>query len=601
MKLLKIKSYLIGFIVVMISLFSFNNNAYASEATINIDTSDYWKQIYGNIDSETLGKLDLIKQYLENNIEVPYVMSIWSGYNEINSFSVEIKIVKENKWWNSINFNDDYTSRYITMETSPKPSGQQYGVFAYFTTNQYSGTLSERLDTLLSKLEEWNINRTYKDNYRTIFHNFFAFTYDENYEVKFDKYISNSTLIIPYSTNLELPYNEISKMGNNIKLNINNKEVKNGTTLKEIISYLSVSKIELSKAYANDLDGNDLYNIRADFANIYSESYTYQFKTDFFNDWVDITDNIKTAAQEGYYIYDYSCYYNTNIHFRVLDSNGEVIDENSISVSELNNFDMEISHNPANDLQGRYVNAVTVNLHNCWNDNYTYQYSFDNETFYNMEVNNKQFILNHGIQTFLYFRILDENNNIIYTRDYEVIFDGLIKSVVIDEDVKTGENNEKFIIANISFKEFAEFNDTYNLKYYLNDRELDGSTSTYIYEWNKEQYYSFKGVEIVVKIDNFVVYSAFYLPSMGDKTFEDKYDEVVEDNLEEELGDNDYSDVNGMLEAVKSFINAIKNFINAFFSLILVFFNRLNIWIKSMLIGLFIVMVICRIIKAVRK
>lgn len=597
MKSLKIKSYLIGFIVVMISLFSFNNNAYAYEVDLNADINYYINDLKETHDKYPNGlnindTLDLIISKLKNNDNFDYL--IVNINKDFNIYAIP-KNLNINTIWKRTYVNKKW---YYKLEINPNildNNCKKFNIRFLFNNDTNSiefkdlSNNNSSLEEYLNYIDNWLKNPNYPDFWYTT--DAFLGGYESTGTLNVDTII--------YDTNSNISFNNVDSSGNVLNLSINGTLLENGTKLPTFVKYYN--RIKITKTYANDLEGNDLYNIRADFADIYDESYTYQFKTDFFNDWVDITENIQTAAQEGYYIYDYSCYYNTNIHFRVLDSNGEVIDENSISVSELNNFDMEISHNPANDLQGRYVNAVTVNLHNCWNDNYTYQYSFDNETFYNMEVNNKQFVLNHGIQTFLYFRILDENNNIIYTRDYEVIFDGLIKSVVIDEDVKTGENNEKFIIANISFKEFAEFNDTYNLKYYLNDRELDGSTSTYIYEWNKEQYYSFKGVEIVVKIDNFVVYSAFYLPSMGDKTFEDKYDEVVEDNLEEELGDNDYSDVNGMLEAVKSFINAIKNFINAFFSLILVFFNRLNIWIKSMLIGLFIVMVICRIIKAVRK
>ena len=218
-----------------------------------------------------------------------------------------------------------------------------------------------------------------------------------------------------------------------------------------------------------------------------------------------------------------------------------------------------------------------------------------------MEVNNKQFVLNHGIQTFLYFRILDENNNIIYTRDYEVIFDGLVKSVLIDEDVKIDENAVKYIIANISFKEFAQFNDTYNLKYYLNDRELDGSTSTYIYQWNKEEYLNFKGVEIVVKIDNFVVYSAFYLPSMGDKTFEDKYDDIIDDNLNEEINDVKWDSPEEMFEAIKKFFESILYIIHILMSLVVLFYDSLNDWIRLAIACLFAIMIVCKAIKGARK
>ena len=597
MKSLKIKSYLIGFIVVMISLFSFNNNAYAYEVDLNADINYYINDLKETHDKYPNGlnindTLDLIISKLKNNDNFDYLIvnidkdfNIYAIPKNLNIKTIWKRNYVNKKWYYELEINPNI------LDNNCKKFNIRF-LFNNDTNSIEFKDLSNNnssLEEYLNYIDNWLKNPNYPDFWYTT--DAFLGGYESTGTLNVDTII--------YDTNSNISFNNVDSSGNVLNLSINGTLLENGTKLPTFVKYYN--RIKITKTYANDLEGNDLYNIRADFADIYDESYTYQFKTDFFNDWVDITENIQTAAQEGFYIYDYSCYYNTNIRFRVLDSNGEVIDENSINVSELNNFEMEISHRPANDLQGRYVNAVTVNLHNCWNENYTYQYSFDNEIFYNMEVNNKQFVLNHGIQTFLYFRILDENNNIIYTRDYEVIFDGLVKSVLIDEDVKIDENAVKYIIANISFKEFAQFNDTYNLKYYLNDRELDGSTSTYIYQWNKEEYLNFKGVEIVVKIDNFVVYSAFYLPSMGDKTFEDKYDDIIDDNLNEEINDVKWDSPEEMFEAIKKFFESILYIIHILMSLVVLFYDSLNDWIRLAIACLFAIMIVCKAIKGARK
>ena len=79
MKSLKIKSYLIGFIVVMISLFSFNNNAYAYEVDLNADINYYINDLKETHDKYPNGlnindTLDLIISKLKNNDNFDYLI-----------------------------------------------------------------------------------------------------------------------------------------------------------------------------------------------------------------------------------------------------------------------------------------------------------------------------------------------------------------------------------------------------------------------------------------------------------------------------------------------------------------------------------------------
>ena len=367
------------------------------------------------------------------------------------------------------------------------------------------------------------------------------------------------------------------------------------------LNFLDSSKIKITKTYANDLEGNDVYNIQADFVDIYDETYTYQFKTDLFNDWVDITENIQTAAQEGFYIYDYSCYYNTNIRFRVLDSNGEVIDENSINVSELNNFEMQISHNFATDLEGRDIYAITIDLRNCWENSYKYQYSYDNKNFYNMDVSeeNKIYYLNHGINIPIYFQILDSNNNILWNTKYNGPFDNINKNIELKEFTGTDQSGNKFIGFEADLSDYTQFSDIYNFKVIINGIQQDLKD---VIAWNiRENQFDNYNIDFELYLDELLIEKFNYNPKLEFDSFDDKYNDIVNNEMEEEINNGDYTSIDGIFEAVKSFINAISDFINSFFKLIMVFFNRLNLWIKSAVIGIFIVMVVCRIIKAVRK
>lgn len=412
-----------------------------------------------------------------------------------------------------------------------------------------------------------------------------------------------------YDTTFNLIYEKMSdtdKLGsgwNYVKFDdilINGEVLNSGDSFKSYLDYKSDSNgIKLSKYFANDLDGTEKYIIRADFEKVIDTGLIYQIKVGD-NDWQDITSQIMQNALEGFYFYDYDVYWNTEFQARVLYQDGTVKTESSIAVTELSDFDMRISHAVANDLQNRLINVITVDLQNCWNPKWKYEYSYDNKKFYTIPTDSKVFYLHHGIQTFLYFRILD-GDKVIYTRDYKEIFTGLIKNIHVREDVTTSEEGEKKIIINVIFNEYSQFDDMYNLKFYINDRELAGSTGAYIIEINEEEYKNFKELNMAVYVDSFLVDSSSYSPKYGGMSFDDKYDQILDDKLNEELGNQDFTTIEGMVESIKNFLNAIREFIVLFFKWIMRFFNGLNIWIRTAIVGEFIIMVICRIIKVVRK
>ena len=277
-------------------------------------------------------------------------------------------------------------------------------------------------------------------------------------------------------------------------------------------------------------------------------------------------------------------------------SNGDVLEQYS------NWSFVKLSSGFAQDLKNRDIYVITFLL-SSYNANYKYQYSYDNQKFYDMtglDSNNLAYWLNVGLNIPVYFRVLDDNDDVVWSTKYNdnLGFTELDNSATIYEEAITDENGKKVKIY-FDLSDYLVYMDMYNYTIYLNDveqnlvprLEVDLNENTF-----DDTIYRFE-----LKVDNATVEAFEYKPKTSDKTFEDYYEDVLEDNLEDDLGNSDYSDVGGMVDSLNSFINAIKTYISTFFDLIMGFFNKLNLWIRSFLIGIFIVMVICKIVKAVRK
>lgn len=591
MKLLKIKSYFIGFIVVIITLFSFNNNTYAYEVENYYFNSEEFIISRAELleNKDIINKLnDLIDFINDSNIGYDFILNV-EFYEDkyISIFVTFFQDINQIKQLVLNNYNS-YLELSMTNYNSGIYTNQIFEFYKSLSTSNFDDIFS----SLKSKITDFQSNPRFSDYYSV--NNILR--YDEN---NYLNYTNQYPIYSSFDMNLE-----IDESINNAKIIFDNGFIfEESKTLQDFIneiSYLDMSKIKLTKTFTNDLEGNDLYNIRADFEDIYDETYTYQFKSDYSN-WIDITENIQAAAQEGYYIYDYLCRYNTNIYFRVLNNSGEVLDENSINVSELNNFGMQISHNFATDLEGRDIYSITIDLRNCWENNYKYQYSYDNKNFYNMDVSeeNKIYYLNHGINIPIYFQILDSNNNILWNTKYNGPFDNINKNIELKEFTGTDQSGNKFIGFEADLSDYTQFSDIYNFKVIINGIQQDLKD---VIAWNiRENQFDNYNIDFELYLDELLIEKFNYNPKLVFDSFDDKYNDIVNNEMEEEINNGDYTSIDGIFEAVKSFINAISDFINSFFKLIMVFFNRLNLWIKSAVIGIFIVMVVCRIIKAVRK
>ncbi len=353
------------------------------------------------------------------------------------------------------------------------------------------------------------------------------------------------------------------------------------------------------------INGRDVYSITSMFSNVEGSDYTYQIKTDY-TDWT-------TIALNSNYEYEYYLEHNSKFYARILDSSGNTVLENQVDITGLNDFGITIDKFGYGDDQGRELAQFIINFENCWDESFIYQYSFNNVDFVDIDVGEeRKYKLYQGINTDIYFRILDSSENVIYTLkdekltkygNYSWLYDVIERNVIIKEDTSINDDKEKEIIISVDFSEFSQFSDMYDLKFYIDDKLIDGDNKTLIY--TEENFVT--GFYIKIELDGIELknYSHRIAASGSgggsDSSFNDTYDNVIDNNLSAELGEQDYTSVEGLFDVVKNFINAVSSYIIIFFDLIMYFFNGLNPWLRNAIISLFVVLVISKIIKVVRR
>ena len=316
------KNYFIGFILVLISLFSFSNYI-SADSEIYFNNEQYISFVQEKLENyDLIYKLNDLINYIDINLDYDWFISL-SIYD--NSIYFEIIIFED--IFQIENFFIDNSENYIQLRFYSPNKNIRLSNSLRYSINFDQNDIDYQFSLVKDNIINFNSN-SYFGNYYG--YNLFMYKTDTNLNFLKSSFIIHSSFDI------------ILQLYNNEKNNIvfsNGFVFEEGKSLQEFISnynYLDLSKIKITKTYANDLENNDIYNIRADFVDIYNSSYKYEFKTNS-SDWVDITSYIKDSSLYGYYIYDYVTYFNDVISFRVLDSNNEVIDENSIEVSELSN------------------------------------------------------------------------------------------------------------------------------------------------------------------------------------------------------------------------------------------------------------------------
>lgn len=348
-------------------------------------------------------------------------------------------------------------------------------------------------------------------------------------------------------------------------------------------------------------------NVAVNFNDFYDENYQYYLTTDKVN--LNITDEVNEAYnQTNNAIYNYLLRYNSNVTVKIL--NGDVeISSKSITISDLNEFKINlISANQANDILNRDVIVYYFDFKDCYEPNFSYKYSYDNVTFYSIDLDNetRTFLLNKALNLNIYFKIYDELNNEIYAQSFNYddidysLRDLIDRSVGISEDY-TNENGVKAIKVSYDFSEYSQFRDIYNIKIYVDNILQDADVvSVKLTSTNYKP-----GIQYKVYIDSYLLVDKGHrvgaISSGGGSDYE--FGEAYEAIVEDKLNDNSYNltTSNDIFKFILNFIENMFIFMADILDLLIEFFNMLNTLLKNTIVFLFVNWLITRIIILTRR
>ena len=285
------KKCLIGFIVVLISLFSFSFSVKAEEFYSNgitFDTDEIYNMLVDEFNLDT-NKYVYKYGFFNPNLNEVYFL-VGSGFGG--------KKIGEETYFSetSPNYveNDDYVR---TMKFGG-------GGFTFSSIYAYVYKFSDNSYELYSP--SWQ--RKYSIG-----------SYDANTMTKEEIVNWHKERILYSNVNITTEY-----YPNNEKLNFYlsyNDFINNG--------------VKLTKGYANDLAGRDLYNIEADFSSLSNVNFKYQYKINN-GSWINIdSEDLIYDNNDLPVKFHYPAYGNLTFYFRVLDTNNDILDEKNITVNEL--------------------------------------------------------------------------------------------------------------------------------------------------------------------------------------------------------------------------------------------------------------------------
>lgn len=285
--------------------------------------------------------------------------------------------------------------------------------------------------------------------------------------------------------------------------------------------------------------------------------------------------------------------------------------------------ELNITDARVNDVDNnREFYLVNFDLGDYYDSKYKLYYGYDvnTQTKYSAEFNQetKKATIKHAFDSVPIYYQLIENDNLsspVLTGVYSVPigYTNQNKEIIIKEANSYDDNGNKIITATLDFSNIEKFRDIHPDITYIIDDVIVTDTN---YNWTitKDNFSSFYAKHIRVFLGQYsVINEGYYHPKWeGGFTkkpeetptipnFDDKYTDVVERELLEQVDMNDLDNGPGIVKMVKAFVGAIKDFIISFFKIIINFFNKLNIWIRACIISLFCIFIISRIIKAVRK
>lgn len=564
-------------LAIMISLIP-NNTVYAASSSLNLN--QYYDDMKFNIDINQV--IDYLKQY-EEDYYVHFTYSKQTGYYSLGVALKENSDVGQNG------------KHYYYHQNKSEQIYLRVNKGKYIHQTFSGGEFKTAFQTFKDKLN----NKEFKEQ-TTVSSSSYALL------GQFSTYISQLYLI--YSNNDFILNND-----NDDIVYYNGIELEKNEVVPSYYTHMN-NKIKITSSFACDLNDREMERVTIDFSNFASGDYKFQYgikrHVNAETVWYDLKELID-------YRYSFNEYYNgTYIYARVLDSNDKVIITSmyQISNTELPNFDINIKSGlmcPIPNYDGDpQAEVITVDFSNVYFENYKYYYSYDSKTKYQINVTSEQ--LTHQIieylYNFIYFEIYDENNNLIYymyndvtssnrlgylPEDYEIRH-----NVEISDGVACDLDGNKIINVKMDFSNITKYVNHYNFDVVINGEHL-GAIPYYQVTLNETNFV--QNYDIKVYIDTMLYYSHSYTVGglLGGEKFEDTYDNMLNNgNWNEDLN---VEDVESMGDFVIQFLGSISTFIATFFDLLDFFFQRLNFWIKACIITLFIELVICKIIKGVRK
>lgn len=502
------------------------------------------------------------------------------------------------------------------------PSTNTFFVKLYTSQNILAYiTLDNSSSTLIFNHQNINMNNIYiefgsKYDFQTQFNTLKTKINNKEYDVS--KYGSSYSATYNSSNDIRNTFNFM--YATNFNYTLSSDSIYNlqlGGTIVEptepiptYYDYIYGKKINIESSYICDVEGKDAEYVTIDFSQYSSIDYKYQYGIKrhvnsnivWFN--LDVLNN---------YIYSFNEYYtNTTIYARVLDNNNNeiAISEYAILNDLLPNFEMKITSSLAcpipNYENDPLAEIIQIDLTNCYDNDYFYEYSYDGKTYHKLNVNSSEkiYYLNDYLGLHITFRIVDKNNNLVYftygnrTNDFISNYDFDRGKVYFKESIANDLEGNKVIVLTMDFRNVTTFVNEYNF-----DVVIDGVSYGEIqYKeiiLTRENYQQFYDVKIY--IDKEVYHKEIYkLAKLSDELdFDSMYDKIQNNDV----GNLDLNveDVASMKDLYIAFLTAISSFIATFFDLLFYAFESLNIWIRACILCLFIEYIITRIIKVARK
>lgn len=322
-------------------------------------------------------------------------------------------------------------------------------------------------------------------------------------------------------------------------------------------------------------------NLTIDYGVIDNDKYIYLYKKLDDSNWTSVYLTKDSSI-------DLLINKNNSIVARILDkSTYEVVKQSTMTITNID-YDLSIDFNAEylkDDFGNIYQTNVDIIFNSSNRDLFYYEYRTDNfildnnEFWSRLDDDKSNIVVQNRDNIYLYARIIDKSNDeTVYTTTYKI-------TTVIDKP-------------NISFKTFNNLSYK-NGKNYITSVTLTIDfglidNSKYVYQYKKlnDDYWTTlnlfnNNTDIEITQNDSYIARVIELDSGEDVTIAS----ITITNIYE----------GSYLETTNDFISTISRYISSFFNLFSYFFNGLNPYIRNCVVALFTIIIMCAIIKNLRK